>query len=172
MCINTQNFPEDDIIRLNTRSLIEANFMATIKEADYLKHKSQIINSMQKKEHNQLWLGLQNDKFDQFWAVNRKLMELVNNEPFKYIPIRFYKLDATTMIQQLIKPVQEDGAMKTLNDVLNQVFPDSFENDKCKYKIIVHGLQPPLETPIHWLSEHLSYPDNFLHLSLFENAAN
>lgn len=143
--------------------------MATIKEADYLKHKSQIINGMQKKEHNQLWLGLQNDKFDQFWAVNKKLMEQTNNELFKHIPIRFYKLDATTMIQRLIKPTKENGEMNTLNDVINQVFPESFEDDKCKLKIIIHGLQPPLETPIHWLSEHLSYPDNFLHLSLFDN---
>lgn len=141
--------------------------MATIKEADYLKHKSQVINGMQKKEHNQLWLGLQNDKFDQFWAVNKKLMELINNEPFKHIPIRFYKLDST-MVQRLIKPTQENGEMCRLSDVLAQAFPDAFENEKCKFKIVIHGLQPPLETPIHWLSEHLSYPDNFLHLSLFE----
>ena len=29
-------------------------------KADSLKHKSQIINSMQKKDHKQLWLGLNN----------------------------------------------------------------------------------------------------------------
>lgn len=27
-----------------------------------------------------------------------------------------------------------------------------------------HGIIPPLETPLQWMSEHLSYPDNFLHL--------
>ena len=143
--------------------------MATIKEADYLKHKSLIINAMQKKEHNQLWLGLQNDKFDQFWAVNKKLMESTNNELFKYIPIRFYRLDSAAMIQRLIKPTNAQGEVFTLNEILNQALPDAFENERCKFKIVIHGLQPPLETPIHWLSEHLSYPDNFLHFSLLLN---
>lgn len=143
--------------------------MATIKEADYLKHKSQVINSMQKKEHNQLWLGLQNDKFDQFWAVNKKLMD-TKNEPFKFIPIRFYKLDSSTMIQRLIKPIGENGEIRTFGEVLNELFPEDFTEEKTfKFKTIIHGLQPPLETPIHWLSEHLSYPDNFLHFTLLEN---
>lgn len=40
--------------------MIEAHFMSTIKEADALKHKGQVINDMQKKDHKQLWMGLQN----------------------------------------------------------------------------------------------------------------
>lgn len=31
-------------------------------------------------------------------------------------------------------------------------------------KIVTHGIEPPRETPLQWMSEHLSYPDNFLHL--------
>lgn len=31
-------------------------------------------------------------------------------------------------------------------------------------KVKTHGMIPPEETPLQWLSEHLSYPDNFLHL--------
>lgn len=65
--------------------------MNCLKEADFLKHKGQIVSQMQKKEHKQLFLGLQNDKFDQFWAVNRRLMETVEQEPcFKHIPLRCY----------------------------------------------------------------------------------
>lgn len=36
--------------------------MSCVKEADALKHKSQVINEMQKKDHKQLWMGLQNGK--------------------------------------------------------------------------------------------------------------
>ena len=36
--------------------------MSCLKEADVLKHRGQIITNMQKKDHNQLWLGLQNGK--------------------------------------------------------------------------------------------------------------
>ncbi|KAF5286907.1 hypothetical protein FQA39_LY00440, partial [Lamprigera yunnana] len=134
--VHFDKFPESQIFR----EIVEAYFMACIKEADFLKHRGQVVSSMQKKDHNQLWVGLQNDKFDQFWAVNRKLMEaLSDQEHFKYIPFRLYIDDGYR--QKLIKPVAEDG----------------------KLKIRTHGMIPPMDTPIQWMSEHLSYPDNFLH---------
>jgi hypothetical protein len=55
-----QNFPERDLLHCLSNSVIEAHFMSCIKEADALKHKSQVINDMQKKDHKQLWMGLQN----------------------------------------------------------------------------------------------------------------
>jgi autophagy-related protein 5 len=42
--------------------VVEAHFMSVVKEADALKHNGQIIKTMQKKEHTQLWLGLQNGR--------------------------------------------------------------------------------------------------------------
>lgn len=66
--------------------------MSCLKEADVLKHRGQVMSVMQKKDHNQLWTGLLNDKFDQFWAVNRRLMECSGDsgDTFKHIPLRFY----------------------------------------------------------------------------------
>lgn len=34
----------------------------------------------------------------------------------------------------------------------------------CIVTVFTHGISPPLETPLQWMSEHMSYPDNFLHL--------
>uniref|UniRef100_A0A1B6CPK7 Autophagy protein 5 n=1 Tax=Clastoptera arizonana TaxID=38151 RepID=A0A1B6CPK7_9HEMI len=101
------------------------------------------------------------DKFDQFWAVNRKLMEVGNGgeDTFKYIPFRCYLVDKDyTMIQRLVKPLTDDGHRKTLGCFIEEVFPSK------EVRIITHGVEPMLETPIQWMSEHLSYPDNFLHL--------
>lgn len=71
--------------------LVEAHFMSCLKEADVLKHRGQVVSTMQKKDHNQLWLGLVSDKFDQFWAINRRLMETTaDSDGFKHIPIRCY----------------------------------------------------------------------------------
>ena len=146
-------------------------FMSTIKESAALKQRTQIINSMQKREHNQLWLGLQDDKFDQFWAINRKLMERFENEPFKHIPFRIYQLNQP-FIQRLIKPNHESGEHTTLGDLIRTIFPDSFnESDDCSLRIVTHGIEPPFETPLQWLSEYLSYPDNFLHLCAFPRSA-
>lgn len=55
-----QNFPDHDLLHCPSSSVIEAHFMSSIKEADALKHKSQVVNDMQKKDHKQLWMGLQN----------------------------------------------------------------------------------------------------------------
>ncbi|XP_009866507.1 PREDICTED: autophagy protein 5-like, partial [Apaloderma vittatum] len=58
--VHFKNFPEKDLLHCHSKDVIEAHFMACIKEADALKHKSQVINEMQKKDHKQLWMGLQN----------------------------------------------------------------------------------------------------------------
>ncbi|XP_034621847.1 autophagy protein 5 isoform X2 [Trachemys scripta elegans] len=90
--VHFKNFPEKDLLHCPSKDVIEAHFMACVKEADALKHKSQVINEMQKKDHKQLWMGLQNDKFDQFWAINRKLMEYPPEDSgFRYIPFRIYQ---------------------------------------------------------------------------------
>ncbi|CAF87874.1 unnamed protein product, partial [Tetraodon nigroviridis] len=91
--VHFKNFPDRDLLHCPSSSVVEAHFMSCIKEADALKHKSQVINDMQKKDHKQLWMGLQNDKFDQFWAMNRKLMEYSTEEGgFRYIPFRIYQV--------------------------------------------------------------------------------
>lgn len=64
------------------------------------------------------------DKFDQFWAVNRKLMEATGeNDHFKHIPFRCYVDDGYK--QKLITPVHEDGRRKTLGDLLQEIFPNT-----------------------------------------------
>ena len=47
-------------MRCPSKEAVESHFMGTIKEADALKHRGQVINSMQKKDHKQLWNGIQN----------------------------------------------------------------------------------------------------------------
>lgn len=107
----------------NFREIVEAHFLSCIKEADVLKHRGQIVSSMQKKDHTQLWNGIMNDKFDQFWSVNGRLMEASTEDGFKYIPFRCYTSE-DKYIQKLVKPMNEEGQRKTLKHLLNEVFPD------------------------------------------------
>lgn len=48
--------------KLFFRDIVEAHFMSSLKEADVLKHRGQVVSAMQKKDHNQLWLGLVNGR--------------------------------------------------------------------------------------------------------------
>ncbi|CAN7984463.1 unnamed protein product [Ixodes pacificus] len=161
--VHFQNFPEGQLLHCGSRAVVEAHFMSTVKEADMLKHRSQVMSSMQKKDHNQLWSGLLNSKFDQFWAVNRKLMERTGGEGFKHIPFRLYMSDCT-LLQRLITPVTASGEKATLETLLQQVAPHVLTGDGAAFSVVTHGIQVPLDSPLQWMSEHLSYPDNFLHL--------
>ncbi|XP_014780325.1 autophagy protein 5 [Octopus bimaculoides] len=167
LTVHFQNFPKDELLHCPNKDAVEAHFMSMVKEADALKHRSQVINGMQKKDHKQLWLGLLNDKFDQFWSVNRKLMES-GEEKFKYIPYKIYLSDGS-FSQQLFKPIDENGTVHLLSDLMQQALPD-FNGDETKLKpqVFIQGIEVPWETPILWLCEHLSYPDNFLHICVHQ----
>jgi len=124
---------------------------------------------MQKKDHNQLWLGLQNDRFDQFWSVNRRLMENSKDKPFMNIPLRIYQQDVRGFVQILAKPTTDKNStdLLTIGDFIRDLKldppPSVKDKDSVYPRLIVHGVEPPEETPLQWLSEHCSYPDNFLH---------
>ncbi|XP_013877070.1 autophagy protein 5 isoform X2 [Austrofundulus limnaeus] len=134
--VHFKSFPDRDLLHCPSNSIVEAHFMSSIKEADALKHKSQVVNDMQKKDHKQLWMGLQNDKFDQFWAMNRKLMEYPTEEGgFRYIPFRIYQaLSERPFIQKLFRPVSPEGNTHTLGDLLKEMYPDALTNDGTHIK--------------------------------------
>jgi len=60
--VRFEDYPETKILRCASKDAIRSQFMSAIKEADALKHKGQVINNMQEKDHHQLWLGFQNGK--------------------------------------------------------------------------------------------------------------
>lgn len=156
--VHFDNFPAVQIFTFSTKEMVEAYFLCCLKEADCLKHRGKIIKNMQKKDHRRLWLGLVNDQFEPFWAVNRKLMEPTDEyKQFLHIPLKCYHDDRYTQV--LVKPCNENGQQQTLQDLLKEVFPD-----KTEARVRTHGFTPPLETELQWMAEHLSYPDNFLHL--------
>lgn len=249
LMLHFSNFPAQELVRCNTKSSIETNFMSSIKEADTLKHKGAVIKNMVKKDHNQLWSSLVNDKFEQFWSINKKLMDRPDNELFRFIPFKLYFPDYT-FVQKVVRPCTIEspkfsGIEKPTNtadypsmpvvqdyDADNKVYkcghpaPDDAGETKVehrsstmldliqvtfsnrmnellltptkkedppkvgfeeppkgnkeatgtyskddlidvklfKYRFITHGIEIPFDTPLQWLSEHFSYPDNFLHI--------
>jgi len=157
LTVHFSNFPKQDLIPCHNREVIESHFMSAIKEADQLKHGGRVVSTMQKKDHLQLWTGLQNDKFDQFWAINRRFME-VGEDNFKHVPIRFHVRDSSSVVQKLVRPTSEAGEVLTLGELKELFYPSS--------TFIIQGVKPSAETPVQWLSRHLSYPDNFLHIAV------
>lgn len=178
--VHLSRFPEGEIIRFPDRESIEAHYMSTLKEADALKHKGQIIGDMQKRDHKQLWNSLLQDRYEGFWNINVRLMSYTDNiQYFRYIPFRIYILDKP-FIQKLFSPFDAENRTQTLFDLLSSALNheahcEQLANEKKilntiieDYTVIIHGIQPSLQTPVQWLSEHFSHPDNFLHICLVE----
>lgn len=163
LTVHFSRFPTQQLIPCQSREIIESHFMSAIKEADQLKHGGRVVSTMQKKDHLQLWTGLQNDKFDQFWAINRRLMESPGGEDnFKHIPIRFHIGSNNSVVQKLVKPLSEgSGTNLTIGDLQELMYPQS--------SFIIQGVRPSPDTPVQWLSHHLSYPDNFLHIAVHQS---
>jgi len=185
------NFPGQDLLRCHTREDIETHFMSCIKEADQFKHGGRIMSTLQKKDHHQLWQGLANDKFDQFWAVNRRLMDVTtsstqgrsgsptsgaeasnstdegNFKTFKNIPVRMYRDDHLLSLRLIkpMKPCEGIDRMTTLQDLIEDYFPSEADS----LTITTQGINPDRDAPLQWMSEHLSYPDNFLHIISHKN---
>lgn len=179
--VHFSKFPEQELIRFPDKESIEAFYMNTLKEADALKHKGDIIGGMHKRDHKQLWNSFVQDKYEAFWTINTRLMSYTDNlQYFRYIPFRIYILDKP-FLQKLVAPFDsEHEKWLTLNDLVQHALHhearcEQLANEKKilnsnthDYQVIIHGVQPPLHTPLQWLSEHFSYPDNFLHICLIE----
>lgn len=76
------------------------------------------------------------DKFDQFWAINRRLMESHgDSEGFKHIPIKLYSDDGTCS-QRLVSPKNNDGSRKTLQQMIAELYPDKLDGMYTNYILI------------------------------------
>ncbi|CAH8869445.1 unnamed protein product [Trichobilharzia szidati] len=94
---------------------------------------------------------------------------------FRYIPCRLYcatgnsSCTSSSFIQKLIRPLNDDGSLTSLQDAIGILF-QSHENSRIQnakpenYLFFIHGITVPQETSMQWISEHMSYPDNFIHI--------
>uniref|UniRef100_A0A1I7UUY1 Autophagy protein 5 n=1 Tax=Caenorhabditis tropicalis TaxID=1561998 RepID=A0A1I7UUY1_9PELO len=162
------------------RDMMEAMFMQNIKEADYLKTKAEVTQSMMKDELPQLWRSVVNNNFDEFWGINRKLME-TNNE-FSHVPLRIYYKDEPFK-QALLTIKHTDGSLRTIGESIAEILrlspPTSSESStptsessssssdatpSGERRLISHGIDIPSHTPLIFAAKNLSYPDNFVHI--------
>ncbi|KAG0304912.1 autophagy protein 5 [Linnemannia gamsii] len=80
-------------------------------EADYLRNGStKKVMNMSKSDQTQLWEGLWSKSYDQFWGMNQRL---VSNDGAlaRHLPVRIYLPENCPVIQDLVSPQDEDGAM-------------------------------------------------------------
>ncbi|KAM3717574.1 Autophagy protein [Dirofilaria immitis] len=126
--LKTKDSPKE-VMRFRGNDL-ESSYIQSVKEADQLKHKGRVVNSMKVDEHRQLWSSILHDKFDEFWAINKKLMESSENEPMLHVPIRIYQADCSFQ-QPLITPFDESDRAHTIVDALKVIWEFLCKSSKC-----------------------------------------
>lgn len=66
------------------------------------------------------------------------------------------------VIQEPFNILDDEGVCWTLGDLIRYLFGSSF--DAKNNAVIIHGITPPLDTPLQWLARHLTHADNFCHI--------
>lgn len=169
--VHTSGYPGDQLIPYTGIADVEAHFVSQLKQASFIKHGTSQAEGLQSEsDRKQLWLGLANDDYEQFRGVNEKLMTPKGGNWFKRAPFRIYMVTLAvlsdpmarvTVIDQPYPTIRDDGTPQTLADLLEHL---ELNRATAPGVVTLHGVSPPLDTPLQWLAEHLPYPDNILHL--------
>jgi len=166
------SFPAEELLpSVGGESAVRSLLLSSLKEADQVVAGGRRLNRMQERELSQLWQGLKAAKFEQWWAVARRLRELPEQaaQPESghgqrhSLPLKLHT-GVWAHSQRLVSPrrQEEGGALTTLAH-LASIFqlPQGSE-------FITQGIRPSLDTPLLWLAQNMAYQDNFIHLVLVQ----
>ena len=103
------------------------------------------------------------EEYKKFWEIYPKLSKSVDE--IKYLPVRVIGVNGLTLMRPFPSK-SESGELLLLKDILTS-FPDYNETKQA----VVHGVVPPLDTPVSWLAYHCAHADNFLYIVLVKKNA-
>ncbi|KAI8335270.1 putative autophagy protein [Choanephora cucurbitarum] len=162
LTIHFTDLPTESILLKPTPESMQDMFMSMVKEADFLRFgTTKKVMNLSKRDSTQLWQSLASDQYDDFRAVNKQLTEYSNN--LRDVPIKVYLPDQCPVIQGLV-PFHQDSEIPILSQVVTKLIPALDEQTLASVLVVTHGIELPLDMPIHWAYENLCYADNFLHL--------
>lgn len=139
-----------------SKDTMELMFMQSVKEADFLKRKAICITGMKMDEHKRLWNSVAQSHFDDFWSINRKLMDCTEKQ-FDRVPLRIHRKGA---------PFKQGSLNFCQDETIGQAISKLLSEDISGMEFVSHGIELPLDTPLLFAITNLAYPDNFLHVVL------
>lgn len=128
---------------------------------------------MKQPEHAMLWNGLVTRNFDEFWTINRKLMDVKDTnsaDNYKNLPVRIYRNYTTYRQPYLPAVIGEDNSSAmtiTLSEVLQYLDIDITPETT----ILSQGIELQSDSCLYKLAKILSYPDNFLYICVHQSAS-
>ena len=126
------------------------------------------MNNIRESENAMLWNGLLTRSFDEFWTINRRLMDCnTSKQPlqYKHLAMRIYKTDRTYIQPFLAAPTAEDNSTDiTVGELLSLHSIDT----GIEQTVLCQGIEIPLDSNVYELNQTMSYPDNFLYLCVVQ----
>lgn len=154
------DYPKGKLLK-NLDSTLESFYFSSLKESDYLRNgTAKKVMNLPKDQTMALWQSIWTSGFSSFWNVN---FQLISSETTKNIPFKVYSKDSS-VIQCLFDPLkgEERKEEKTLRDFLIAVIGRADEGVQVK----LHGIKPSLDCSMLFLSNCMSFADNFLHICI------
>lgn len=161
LVVHFQNFPTEQVMRLGN-ALIRSFFMNSLKESTYVKQNGiKVINEFGIRETDAIWEGLYDANYEKFWNT----ANVVSPASTGLLPVRILRPNFPIMQFPCPTKLEPDqDASSTLASTLAfckvALAPTS--------SILIQGISPPLETPLHWLYQHFCHPDGFLYIVVKE----
>lgn len=162
-------YPVDKILRSPSLDALRAIYTNVFKEACYMKWGStSMLTQLPLQEQRKLWDSITKDDFEAFYAVFTQIEE-TGGTSLLNIPFRLYRKDVP-FLQEPIRFQREDGTPTTVLDVLEAglraqdggIFKES-DSRGDRGRVVIHGIEVALDTPLSWLVRHFTYADQFLH---------
>mmetsp|Transcript_17288 Transcript_17288/g.21282 ORF Transcript_17288/g.21282 Transcript_17288/m.21282 type:complete len:240 (+) Transcript_17288:3-722(+) len=175
--VHFQGMPKQ-IVPCKDADAVETSFFSSLKQALYLKFgTTEAVRDLPVSKQSELWEAIASGNLEKYWGICNAMYftgtEVDASKPKAAYPIRILVKDAnsgTIICLQRPIPVDTTGNM-TLYDLLHKYFIDSVKlpeskDSKIDQRIVIAGINPPLDSSVDGLCSSLSHADNFLYICI------
>eukprot|EP01065_Artemidia_motanka_P036780 TRINITY_DN447_c0_g3_i1.p1 TRINITY_DN447_c0_g3~~TRINITY_DN447_c0_g3_i1.p1 ORF type:complete len:289 (+),score=54.05 TRINITY_DN447_c0_g3_i1:67-933(+) len=169
------NFPGDRIAKIDGVDRARDMFEQALKQGLVIRFgSSERYQDTRKGKFEDLQDALKEGNYPKFATVRGVLHK---QDRAKKLPIMVHIDDALWLRQPLASASQ-----MTLGQFLRETLPDVYGDDLAgdaaskpqevpshRAQLLIHGVNPYLNTPLQWLAEYMCHPDGFLHIIVRRN---
>lgn len=143
--------------------LMRAAFFSSLKEADFLRKRQGSgqggVMDLSKQEQGAVWEAL---RVNGDWTGVKAVYEKLVGAEVRLVPFKLYMVDAKEGFEGVVR----GGPVPFVSGLTVAQAVDYVVSIKAVKKIVTHGIVVDGEMPIAIALQHLTYPDNQLHLVL------
>eukprot|EP00898_Chlorokybus_atmophyticus_P006179 jgi/Chlat1/6562/Chrsp45S05929 len=186
--VHFRGFPVDILQRCDSEEAVRSSFLNSLKEAEYLVHRStDSVMGMKRETINELWRSVVSGQEEVYTNASASLSSA---NDVRRVPVRLFAItpagdsskgasrltwDSVVVATRVVDAMDAAGQQQTLRTTLALCLPQQFASDGVTslasdegsgagLLVTIQGVTAPLDAPLGWLCKHLSGPDNFLHI--------